>query len=68
MGFGNFLKGVASAAVDHAVETKKRIDNHVTQLEYKSDEEVIRIFKSSSGERKLAASKVLKSRGYGNQD
>ncbi|MEH7336848.1 hypothetical protein V7161_30015 [Neobacillus drentensis] len=68
MGFGDFLKSTAKAAINGIQEKQERINKHKEHLQYRSDEEVIRTYKNSSGDLKFAAAMILKERGYGNQN
>lgn len=67
MGFGEFLGNIAKEAVDSLKERAEKIERYKESLDRYDDKRLIKEYKSSSGDRKLAAGLLLKERGYGNK-
>lgn len=67
MSFGNFLGKVVGNAVKSVNEKAERVEKLKKTYDRYDDKRLIEEYKRASGERKLAASILLKERGYGNQ-
>ena len=63
-GVGNLAKGIANSMS----EKMARVNEIKARYESWEDEDLIRKFKSTSGEEKMAIGMILKSRGYGKQN
>ena len=60
------LGDFGKAIVDEAKGKVERYNKYLEDLEYYDDERLMKVYRNSSGERKLAAAELLKRRGYGN--
>lgn len=68
MGLFDVLKSGANAVMDSVAKKQEAINRYKARLESEDDDSLKRIFKNSSGEKKLAAGILLRERGYGNND
>jgi len=74
MGFGDFAKkaakaglGAVQAGADAMQAKMERIERYKEQYDRLDDKHLIRKYKSSTGEQKMACAMLLKERGYGSQ-
>lgn len=66
MGFLDGLAKAGKAAYDVTASKMERVQEYKYEYASLSDEQLMRKYKSSTGERKYACAMLLKERGYGN--
>ena len=64
MGLLSGLGKIAGMAVDGGKNKVERINNYKDKFDQYDDDRLIRMFKSRSGDEKLAVAMLLKERGY----
>ena len=68
MGFFNVLKDVGKGILDTVKEKQERILYYKELYSDRDDQELFRIYKSASGEKRIGVGLLLKERGYGKQN
>jgi hypothetical protein len=68
MGFWSTVGNIAKGAVDQMAATSQEAEALAEDYRREDDDYLKRKLKSGSMAQKIAASKVLKERGYGNQN
>ncbi len=68
MGFWSSVGNIAKGAVDSVVEKANEADELAQEYRGEDDDYLKRKFKIGGTAERFAAAKVLKERGYGNQD
>lgn len=64
MGFGDFLKQAAASAGSYAKGQLDSVQEYRERYEGYSDERLKKMFKESSGAKRMAIYQIMKDRGY----
>lgn len=67
MGFWDGVGSIAKGIANNMAEKMERINEIRARYESWEDQDLMRKFKSTSGDEKVAIGMILKSRGYGSQ-
>ena len=68
MSFWDGVKKVGNAAYKTMQENMEQIERYKEQYDSLDDEQLIKRYKSSSGDQKMACAMLLKERGYGSNN
>lgn len=68
MGFFDVIKDIGKDILDNAKERQERILHYKELYSDRDDQELFRIYKSASGEKRIGVGLLLKERGYGKQN